>query len=264
MTNQGKNADNSPGLLDRIEIVLSRPRFGGNVGAAARVVKNMGLGGLRLVSLEKDAMPEARMFAVGAVDILENAPIFDTLEEALAGAGIIFGTSRRVKSSRVRIMTPREAVAHILENLGKDRALIVFGPEDTGLTSRELSLCHGIISIPADERYPSLNLAQAVMVLSYDLRMAAGGPFPVTSFGAPTPEEKEQMLTQVMAVLERSGFFLWNPREKVILHMREILARGVRTSQDARIIRGVFRRIAWALAGEGKAEALKEENEVET
>jgi len=263
MTTREKNAENPPGILERIDIVLSRPRIGGNVGAAARAVKNMGLGGLRLVGLEKAVLPEARMFAVGAVDVLENARIFDNLEEALSGAGIILGASRRVKSSRVRIMTSREAVVHVLENLGDSRALFVFGPEDTGLTSRELSLCHGIVSIPADERYPSLNLAQAVMVLAYDLRMAAGCSSPVRSFGEPTREEKEQMLTQVMSVLDRSGFFLWNPREKVILHMREILERGVRTSQDARIIRGVFRRIAWALAGGEKTGESGKENGME-
>jgi len=249
--------------LERIDIVLSRPRIGGNIGAAARAIKNMGLGGLRLVAPESEVLPEARMFAVGAVDVLENARIFSTLEEALSGAGIILGTSRRVKSSRVRIMTPKEAVSHVLENLGDGRALFVFGPEDTGLTSKELSLCHGIVSIPADDRYPSLNLAQAVMVLAYDLRMAAGCASPVRSFGEPSREEKDQMLTQVMSVLDMCGFFLWNQEEKVILHMREILAGGVRTSQDARIMRGVFRRIAWALSRGEKAGGAEEEKEME-
>lgn len=256
-----KKAVNLASPLGRVEIVLSRPRIGGNVGAAARAVKNMGLGGLRLVAVEDEVLPEARMFAAGAFDVLEKARVFDTLGEALDGAAIVLGTSRRVKSARVRIMTPREAVFHILENIGEGQAVLVFGPEDTGLTSEELSLCHGIVSIPADEGYPSLNLAQAVMVLAYDLRMAAGSIPSVRSFGEPTGEEKDQMLAQMMAVLDMSGFFLWNSREKVILHLREILARGVRTSQDARIMRGAFRRIAWALSGGGKNLAQEKESE---
>ena len=234
--------------LENIDIVLNRPRHGGNVGAAARAVKNMGLGEMRLVALEKEVLPEARMLAAHAVDILESARSFDTLEQALAGEDIILGTSRRVKSARMRILTSREAAAHILENLGSGRAALVFGPEDTGLTAEELSLCHGVVSIPADERCPSLNLAQAVMVLAYDLRMALDGFPSVRSFGGPTDEEKEQMFVQLLSVLERSGFFIRNPKERVVLHMREIFSRGVKTSQDARIVRGIFRRIGWALS----------------
>jgi len=234
--------------LERVDIVLSRPRHGGNVGSAARAIKNMGLGGLRLVALEDEALPEARMLAAGALDILESARTFDTLDEALDGEDIILGASRRVKSARARIMTPREAVSHVLENLGNGRAAFVFGPEDSGLTADELSLCHGVVSIPADESYPSLNLAQAVMILAYDLRMALDELPSVRSFGDPTEKEKDQMFVQLVSALDRSGFFIRNSREKVILHMREILSRGVRTSQDARIIRGIFKRIGWALS----------------
>ncbi len=248
MEGQGKSPRAVESPLERIDIVLNRPRHGGNVGAAARAVKNMGLGGMRLVALEEEVLPEARMLAAHAVDILESARSFDTLDQALAGNDIILGTSRRVKSARMRILTPREAAAYVLENLGSGRAALIFGPEDSGLMADELSLCHGVVSIPADERCPSLNLAQAVMVLAYDLRMALDGLPSVRSFGSPTDEEKDQMFVQLMSVLERSGFFIRNPREKSALHMREIFSRGVRTSQDARIVRGIFRRIGWALS----------------
>ena len=231
------------------------------MGAAARATKNMGLGGLRLVALDDEVLPEARMLAAGAIDILQDALLFDTLKDALAGARIVLGTSRRVKSSRTRIMTPREAIFHVLADLGEGRALFVFGPEDTGLTREEIALCDGIVSIPADERYPSLNLAQAVMVMAYELRMAVTGPPPARPAGGPSPVEREEMFAQLMAVLEMSGFFIWNPREKVTLHMREILAKGVRTSQEARIMRGAFRRIAWALSGKGKQEEPQREAE---
>ena len=87
------------------------------------------------------------------------------------------------------------------------------------------------------------------MVIVYELRMALEGLPPVRSFGGASEREIDEMLTQVSGVLNRSGFFLRNPRERVLLHLREILAKGVSTSQDARIIRGIFRRIAWALDG---------------
>ncbi len=249
MIENNSTRDASP--LDRIDIILCRPRYGGNIGAAARAIKNMGLAGLRIVAPEKETLPEARMLAAGALDVLESARSFDTLGEALEGEDIIFGASRRVRSARARIMTPREAVTHVLENLGNGRAAIVFGPEDSGLAASELSLCHGVVSIPTDERCPSLNLAQAVMVLAYDLRMAMAELPSVRSFGGPTEEEKDQMLVQIVSVLDRSGFFIRNPKEKVILHMREIFSRGVRTSQDARIIRGIFRRIGWTITKGG-------------
>ena len=147
----------------------------------------------------------------------------------------------------MRIMTPRESAGYVLGNLGENSGAIIFGPEDNGLTSAELEQCHGIISIPSHDKQPSLNLAQAVMVVAYELRMAIDELPPVRSFGGASASETDHVLQQVSAVLERSGFFIRNPRERVLLHMREILANGVSTSQDARIVRGIFRRIAWAL-----------------
>ena len=235
------------GHLKRISVVLCRPRSGGNIGAAARAVKNMGIGGLVLVAPEDYHKAEARMLASNALDVLEAAPTFDTIEDAVADCEIVLGASRRIKSHRTRIMTPRESTGHILGNMGEGNVAILFGPEDNGLTSEELALCHGVISIPTDEKQPSLNLAQAVMVIAYELRMGVDELPSVRSFGAASRSEVGQMLKQVSTVLERSGFFIRNPKERVFLHLKEILANGISTSQDARIVRGIFGRIAWAL-----------------
>lgn len=239
--------------LKRISVVLCRPRQGGNIGAAARAVKNMGLGGLVLVAPEDYHVAEARMFASNASDVLEGASTFGTIEEAVTGCEIVLGTSRRIKSHRMRIMTPRESAGHILGNVGEGHAAILFGPEDNGLTSEELARCHAVISIPADEQQPSLNLAQAVMVIAYELRMGVDGLPSVRSFGSASESEIGQMFKQASAALERSGFFIRNPQERILLHLKEIFANGVSTSQDARIIRGIFRRIAWALGRGGGA-----------
>jgi len=233
--------------LKNISIVLCRPRYGGNIGAAARAVKNMGLGKLVLVAPEDYHFSEARMFASNALDVLDDALTFDTLQEAVAGHKIVLGASRRKKSHRIRIMTPRESAGHINGNLEEGSAAILFGPEDNGLTSAEIEPCQGIISIPADGRQPSLNLAQAVMVVAYEMRVGIEGLPSVRSFGSASRPESGQMLKQVSSVLERSGFYIQNPRERVLLHLREIFSEGVKTSQDARIIRGIFRRIFWKL-----------------
>ncbi|MDF1535765.1 MAG: RNA methyltransferase [bacterium] len=240
-------------LLRQVRVVLCRPRYGGNIGAAARAVKNMGLGELALVAPGEYHVSESRMFAASAKDVLEAARTFDTLEEALRDQEIVLGTSRRVKSGRSRIMTPREASSHLLGHLGSvggsGMASLVFGPEDCGLTSEELALCHAVVSIPVDGEYASLNLAQSVMVMAYELRMGADDLPLVRSFGDASSVEISQMIEQMTSVLERSGFFIRNPRERALLHLKEILNHGVKTSQDARIVRGVFRRIVWALEG---------------
>lgn len=241
--------------LDRVRIVLCRPRYGGNIGSSARAVKNMGLGGMIISTADDFALAEARMMAASAGDVLESAVINDSLEGALDGFDIVLGTSRRVKSSRQRIMTPQEAALLLVRELGGGRAALVFGPEDSGLTAQELSLCHGVISITADERCPSLNLSHAVMVVAYELRRTLSpGEDQVRSFGGPSAGEYSGTLQQVESVLDRTGFFIRNPRERVMLHLREIFSRGIRTSQDARIVRGIFRRIAWVVKQERQAD----------
>jgi TrmH family RNA methyltransferase len=244
------------GILNRISVVLCRPRYGGNIGAAARAVKNMGIGGLVLVAPERYSQDEARMLASNASDVLEGASTFDTIEEAINGCEIVFGASRRIKSHRIRIMTPRESAAHIVGHMGEGSAAIIFGPEDNGLTSEELARCHGVISIPADDKQPSLNLAQAIMVIAYELRMGVDGLPSVRSFGDASESEFGQVMEQAEAVLEKSGFFLRNPKDRVLLHLKEILTNGVSTSQDARVVRGIFRRIAWALEREEGADNI--------
>jgi 8-oxo-dGTP diphosphatase len=235
----------SPPSLSRVFVVLARPRFGGNVGACARAVKNMGLGGLVLAGAEDLHAAEARMMAAEAQDVLEAAPRLGTLAQALAPFAVSFAATRRVQRGRTRVLAAREAAAHLAREMGEEsRAALVFGCEESGLSAAEVALCHGVLSIPSSPAYPSLNLAAAVMVAAYEVRMA----LTAAAEGAlhrPPPGEKErgQMLEQMEAALDLSGFFAANPRGRVLLHLREILAAGARTAQDARLLRGVFRRI---------------------
>ncbi|GBE14106.1 tRNA (cytidine/uridine-2'-O-)-methyltransferase TrmJ [bacterium BMS3Abin14] len=238
--------------LGRIHVVLNRPRYGGNIGSVARAVKNMGLGGLVIAGADDYMESEARMMAASAGDVLESARVCDSLEEAVLPYSVVLGVSRRVKSSRRRIMDPREAARFVIRELDNGKIALVFGPEDSGLSAVELGMCHGIVSIPAAADYPSLNLSQAVMVLAYELRMnLSESERKVRLFGGPSVDEFQSMLKQVESVLESTGFTINNPVTQVMVHLREILAGGVKTSQDARIVRGIFRRIAWALENGG-------------
>jgi len=238
--------------LQRIDVVLVRSRYGGNIGSAARAIKNMGLGRLHLVAAEDFMQSEARMMAASAGDVLAAAEEHVNLEDALADFDLVLGVSRRVKSSRQRIMTPGEAARFAASQELPWRTAFVFGPEDSGLTAEDLSLCHGIVSIPSDDAYPSLNLAQAVMVVAYELRMSLdAGMTLVHSYKGSSEEEMDSVFVQVESVLDTTGFFVRNPRERVMLHLRAILTRGMENSRDSRIVRGIFRRIAWYLKQSG-------------
>ncbi len=247
--------------LSRVFVVLSRPRFGGNIGASARAVKNMGLGGLVLAGADDFHPAEARMMAAEAGGVLDAAPRHETLEAALAPFDITFAATRRVRGGRTRVLTAREAAAHLAREMGAHRtAAIVFGCEESGLSAAETALCHGVLSIPSDPAYPSLNLAAAVMVACYEARLAleegagAGARRPSTGPRAAGAEEREQMLGQMEAALALAGFFDANPRGRVLIHLREILSRVTRSSQDARLLRGAFRRVNQALRGAGGGE----------
>jgi tRNA/rRNA methyltransferase len=150
--------------LRNITIVLVRPQYAGNIGSVCRAMKNMGLSRLILVSPEQDPLSaEARMMATSAKDILHKAKIFSSLEEALQGFRWIAGTSARKGINRGPFISPREISPEILQHARSIPVAILFGPEDRGLTNRELDPCHALVQVPTHSGLSSLNLAQAVM-----------------------------------------------------------------------------------------------------
>ena len=177
--------------FDNIRIVLVNTSHPGNIGAAARAMKNMGLSKLTLVDPEDFPSPVANGRAVSAVNILEVATVTKTLEEAVAGCGLVIGTSARIRSIPWPLISPQQCAQHVADDSRQNEVALVFGREDSGLTNEELQLCHFHVNIPADEKLSSLNLAAAVMVISYEVRMellkrdAEGQQAPV----APVDEE---------------------------------------------------------------------------
>jgi len=160
----------------KFAFVLYRPQSAGNIGAAARALKNMGFDDLRLVGRGPLNDRDAVKMAVHADDLLANATVYPSLAAALADCSLAVGTTSRRGGYRSRA-TPLRAAAVELDALATaNKIAIVFGREDRGLTNRELKLCHRLVTIPTAPEYPSLNLAQAVMVVAYELMMAATAP----------------------------------------------------------------------------------------
>src|SRR5688572_18421049 len=159
--------------LERVRIVLVRTSHPGNIGAAARAMKTMGLD--RLVLVEPRAFPHAEAYALaaGADDLLERAIVAPTLAEALAGCRRAFGCTARLRGVALPELSARDAAPALVEAAGEGDVALVFGNERTGLTNDELFQCQAAVHIPANPEYTSLNLAAAVQVLTYELRMAA-------------------------------------------------------------------------------------------
>ncbi len=160
--------------LQNISIVLVRSQSAGNIGSACRAMKNMGLSSLILVAPEEDPLSlEARMMATSAKDVLEKARICQTLGEALLGFRWIVATSARRGKNRGPFISPREISPEIIDHAWSIPVAIIFGPEDHGLSNEELAPCHALISVPTHRRLSSLNLAQAVMLVGYELYLAS-------------------------------------------------------------------------------------------
>ena len=159
-------------MLNRVRIVLVNTTHPGNIGAAARAIKAMGLSQLVLVSPEKFPHQDATFRAAGADDILENAIVVDELSHALKGCEWVIGASVRARKLARPILNPRECAQKVRDEISGNVA-IVFGRESSGLTNEELSLCHDQISIATNPDFSSLNVASAVQVVAYELRMAA-------------------------------------------------------------------------------------------
>lgn len=157
--------------LDTIRFVLDRTSHPGNIGAAARAMKVMGLSRLSLVSPLKFPHAEATALASSADDLLDRARVFDTLDQAVADCTLVVGSSAKHRTVSQEQIAPRDAASRILDEPGP--VAVVFGCERSGLDNEALDRCHWLVAIPTAADYQSLNLAQAVQVIAYELRLAA-------------------------------------------------------------------------------------------
>ena len=209
--------------LDNIRIVLVEPQVPGNVGAAARAIKNMGLTKLVLVKPWFYNHPQARYMAHGSEDILDSAVVTDTLAEAVADSVLVAGTSRRKRRS-TPFMNPRQAAGEILANTFAGPVSVIFGREDKGLTNEELRCCQILISIPSASAQPSLNLSQAVMVVAYEL-FSSVFPGEEISLDLASAGELSVMYDHLEKSLTTLGFRQWNDGDNYMKSLRRVFSR---------------------------------------
>ncbi len=233
-----------------VRIVLVEPSHPGNIGAVARAMKNMGLTELWLVAPRQFPHAEATALAAGAADLLVGARVVDTVEQALTGCGWVLGTTARVRTQYPwPILAAREAALRATGEAAVAPVALLFGPERTGLTNDHLALCHALVQIPCNPDYSSLNLAQAVLLLAYELRMAAGATLLLPERESPLPavESVEHLYTHLERVMQRAAFDTHGQPEHVSRRLRRLLHRAVPDTQELNLLRGFLGAVETAL-----------------
>ncbi len=241
--------------LARVRIVLVRPQHPGNVGATARAMKNMGLADLVLVASTPLDVEAATPMAVHARDVLAAHRRVATLAEAICDCGLVVGTSGRVGGD-LQGVSPRALAPAIVAASAANDVALVFGPEDHGLSNDELMRCHRVLTIPAADAYPSLNLAQAVLVCGYELRLAAAAVRDVAAgagsetlggeaIGLASAGLGEQMYAALEHALYAIGFLHRDNGVHMMRAFRRLLGRAALDVYETRVLLALARQITW-------------------
>jgi tRNA/rRNA methyltransferase len=229
--------------LKNIRFVLCDTAHPGNIGAAARALKTMGVGQLCLVAPRRYPDPQAEWLASGAADVLKRARVCASLDEALAGSAFTVACTARPREIAVPMVSAREAAPRIVEAARAQPAALVFGNETFGLTAAEVGRCQLLASIPASPEYSSLNLAAAVQVFAYELRVAAAGS--AVARGKPraraTHEEIELFYAQLERAMVEHGFLNPEHPKKLMPRMRRLFGRAQLEREEVNILRGVIK-----------------------
>ncbi|MCL2875659.1 MAG: RNA methyltransferase [Betaproteobacteria bacterium] len=235
--------------LDRVRVVLSRPSHPGNIGAAARAMKTMGLNQLWLVSPASFPDPVAEARASGAGDVLAGAHVAGSLQEALSGTVFAAALTARRRDLSLARSDPRAAAAELMQ-WSRDtcgEVALVFGNEASGLSNEELGLCSLPVTIPANPAYPSLNLGAAVQLMCYELRLAAmaqggGASFlPVESLPEPaTHDEVEHFFAHLNSSIVASGFLDSAKPRRLMPRLRRLFGRVRLEKEEIAILRGIL------------------------
>jgi tRNA/rRNA methyltransferase len=235
--------------LSNCRIVLIETHYPGNLGAAARVMRNFGLRDLVLVSPIADrADPNARQMSTHGESILDNARIVTNLGDAIHDCVLVVGTSghRGGLYRRQTVGNPRAIMPHVVGALGQPVALL-FGPEPTGLTNEIVSRCQYLIQIPTTDEYASLNLAQAIAICLYELRVAFDeGEAQREEYA--TIESQERMFAQMQTALEEIHFLYGDKAEPLMHAVRHLLGKARLTEMEVKILLGLARQIRWYVA----------------
>jgi len=226
-----------------IRIVLVGTTHPGNIGACARAMKTMGVSDLALVEPLHFPHEEATARASGAVDILENATVVDSLEEAIEDCVYVAGASARSRSIDWPSMDARNGAIRLIEESRHGIVAVVFGPENSGLSNAHLDHCHTLLSIPTDPGFSSLNLAMAVQVLTYEMRVAQiANKAPELERGAPlaTSEELEYFYAHLEQVLIDAEFLDPDNPRRLMRRLRRLFIKAKPDQNEVNILRGIL------------------------
>lgn len=246
-------------LLDRVKIVLVNTSDCRNIGSAARAMKTMGLSQLVLVDPLEMPNGQAQALAAGATDVLANAQVVNTLEEAIEDCGFVVGTSARSRTLPWPMLEPRGCGEKMIAEASEYPVALVFGRESSGLTNEELQLCHFHVQIPANPEYSSLNLAMAVQTLSYEVRtsylLAHDQNYQERSTGNgnfvgkakseneelyPVVAETERFYEHFEKSLKATGFIVENHPGLVMTKLRRLFNRARPDVKEVKMMRGIF------------------------
>jgi TrmH family RNA methyltransferase len=226
-----------------IRIVLTRVSHPGNIGAAARAMKTMGLGELCLVAPGRFPATEATVMAAGADDVLDRARVHPDVSSAVADCGLVVGTTSRSRHLPWRVLEPREAAAEIAAAASSSRVAVLFGAERTGLTNEELELCQRLVTIPTGPSYASLNLAMAVQVLAYEILLAsreAAEDGRRSGIPLASAVEMERFYAHLEQVLDEIDFHDRTGEGHLMARLRRFFNRAVPDQNEINILRGIL------------------------
>nr|VFK24236.1 MAG: tRNA (cytidine32/uridine32-2'-O)-methyltransferase [Candidatus Kentron sp. MB]VFK30611.1 MAG: tRNA (cytidine32/uridine32-2'-O)-methyltransferase [Candidatus Kentron sp. MB]VFK75320.1 MAG: tRNA (cytidine32/uridine32-2'-O)-methyltransferase [Candidatus Kentron sp. MB] len=244
--NQLPLENSPPHTFDNISIILVGTTHPGNIGAVARAMKTMGLRRLSLVNPKRFPCAEATARAAGADDVLYTARVFDVLPAALADCHWVIGTSARIRSIQWPEFTPRECAQRVLEIAREGTVALVFGREHSGLTNQELDHCHAVLRIPTNPEYRSLNLASAVQISAYELRMALSNrettpTLPVADqSNAISALEREGLYRHLEVSLQEIGYYDPEKPKKLMRRLRRFFNRANPDRSELNILRGIL------------------------
>ncbi len=230
-----------PEILSNVRVVLSHTTHPGNIGAAARAMKTMGLSRLYLINPRHFPDPQAEAMAAGADDVLQNAVVCGSLGEALQGAVFVAGMSARLRDISMEVKTPREAMPELLRHAAAQPVALLFGTEMSGLTNEELGCAQALVNIPADPAFSSLNVAAAVQVMAYELSVAAQAFVPQAP-GAPLAahEQLEGLYDHLERTLFEIGFFTTQNPARLMQRLRRLFARARLEPEEVNLLRGIL------------------------
>ncbi len=228
-----------------IRFVMARTSHPGNIGAAARAIRTMGFWRLTLVQPQRYPDPQVTAMAVGADDVLQNLVVADSLAAAVADCTRVYGLSARRRGIHLPELDPRTAIAEIVPLLQRRAEVaLLFGNERSGLDNEELSVCHAMVRIPSAEDFPSLNLAQAVQVMAWELRMATMAPLqpPPDVHDAPPASagEMEHFFDHLFTTLVAIDFLKGRTGDTLHQRLRRLFHRALPDSRELAILHGIL------------------------